>query len=151
MKRKLTLFLLIMLCISCSSKDDSNDNNIINPNADLIFNEPLILFGKTKQEVMNAEKREILSKSPLTYKESKNNLEYTLIYGFDNNKMIEVHVFISNKTGFMYDKTIKSLSTKYKKDKTRDMFRADTYIIYPFTNNPLDMETEWIYLSIENN
>lgn len=144
MKRKLTLFLLIMLCISCSSKDDSNDNNIINPNSDLIFNEPLILFGKTKQEVMNAEKREILSKSPLTYKESKNNLEYTLIYGFDNNKMIEVHVFIPNKSGIlMYDETVKSLSSKYKKDSNKDMFRADSYVIYPY---PRTTETEWIYI-----
>ncbi|MBF0577745.1 hypothetical protein [Dysgonomonas sp. GY617] len=143
MKKILTLLLLTALFIGCSSDDDKDEINIINPNAELIFNEPLIMFGKTLDEVRAAEKRELVEGTTSTYKEVKGDLQYMIIYGTTNGKVDEIQVTIENQPIDRYDETVASLSKKYRKNENKDQFNADTYYIYPQKYGVIN--TIWFY------
>lgn len=143
MKNLLYLFFLVSLLTACSSDDDNDivDNN--NNNVDLIFNEPLLMFGKTIEEVNSSEKRELVENTTSTYRDKKGDLHYTIVYYFNGeNKLGNIYVNIPNKPVDRYNEVVNSLSKKYSKDKQLDMFYSDTYTIYPVIGLE---ETSWIY------
>lgn len=142
MKKLVTLILLTTLFFGCSS-DDDKEVNIINPNAELIFNEPVIMFGKTLDEIRAAEKRELVDGTTSTYKEVKGDLQYTIVYGATNGKVDEIQVTIENQPVERYNETVASLSKKYRKNENKDQFNADTYYIYPHRNGVVN--TLWYY------
>ncbi|MDH6354723.1 hypothetical protein M2132_001052 [Dysgonomonas sp. PH5-45] len=142
-------YILFSICLltACSSDDpitdDGGNNGTINPNAELIFNEPLLLFGKSKQEVKASETRDLVEGAEASFKEVKGNLQYVINYMFTNDKLTEITVVIENQPTDRYSETVTSLSKKYTKDKNKDMFYADSYYIYPVAS--VD-KTSWIYM-----
>lgn len=125
----------------------SDDKEEIQPSeVEMIFNEPLTsFFGKTLENVKKAETRELIEEGDnfLRYKESKNDLTYTITYSLNGKNSI-------NYTSCKFNGIDKipqlkeSISKKYKKKMNNVIYLSDDkkYIIYIV---PQTTYTEVIY------
>lgn len=124
MKKRLLLIFFIPFLLSCvtdeklTESDNGGDDNGEDPEpVELIFNEPLMLFNDTYENVKAQEDRTLFSELEgyrLTYEETtKGNVVYQIVYHFENNLMTNTSVqFDFNQE--VLSTIVKGLTYKYK-------------------------------------
>lgn len=82
MKNLLAILILLPMLFSCSS----DDNDVNKGKVDMVFNEPLFLYGESREVVKQKETRTFVSETDtdITYSETKNGLSYEIQYKFAN-------------------------------------------------------------------
>jgi len=140
MKKILCLIIFLpFLCISCSDNNDPSTEE--EPEVELIFNEPLFMFGSSMEEVRRMEKREVCDttgwrnlndtesnfENTLYYTESKNGLKYDIIYSFYKDKLYLMSIkFVPSS--FHAESVCSSLNEKYKLNDT-GIYQHEDYSI----------------------
>ncbi|MDR1202862.1 MAG: hypothetical protein LBL58_14710 [Tannerellaceae bacterium] len=138
MKKILLLSALFsVFLISCSGNNDDvveeEDQTV-----DLLFNEPLIMYGCSVEEVQEAETRKKLEHivlddtyQVLYYEENKNGLEYVIRYNFQNNILYFLSVEFKEKISVeLFDTLCSSLAEKYEKDGR--LYHSEEFTIWPY-------------------
>jgi len=142
--RYLTVLLAVLL-VSCSDDKGTLGEEVKkpNPDAELIFNEPLLMHGCTMEEIIVAEDRERLFEYPglpkmpehvLYYKETKNGWEYFITYAFRKNKLYSTSIefeYDPYDSQAFDDDVFSSLAEKYETGKGRTFYNED-YFIRPY-------------------
>ncbi|MDR1623801.1 MAG: hypothetical protein LBS04_02370 [Tannerellaceae bacterium] len=133
MKKVLLLPALLSVFLICCSEgnDDVFEEEPDFPDAivDLLFNEPLIMYGCSVEEILEAETLKnfehvvhyetyyLETYHSLVYKDNKNGLEYVVQYGFQNNILYSLSViFEENVSAELFDALCSSLAEKYEED-----------------------------------
>ncbi|MDR1202861.1 MAG: hypothetical protein LBL58_14705 [Tannerellaceae bacterium] len=132
--------LLSVFLISCSGNNDDvveeEDQTV-----DLLFNEPLIMYGCSVEEVQEAETR----KNPehivlddtyqvLYYEENKNSLEYVIRYNFQNNILYLLGVEFKEKiSAELFDALCSSLAEKYEENSEwPNLYFSEEFTIWTY-------------------
>jgi hypothetical protein len=88
---------------------------ILNQDIELTFNEPLPLFGKSKEDTRKTERRKLETETERTllYKDSKGNLNYNILYTFNDVILIKSSIFFDNTQKITMHDVAHELEKKY--------------------------------------